>query len=145
MILSLGQFVFSVDTLTFNELQRSRSWSFANNDIAQGRPQYQFTGVGEETISIPFLIYQEHGFGNRQSVDDLAEMADTGAGYVLIDGSGYIYGVFAIDSIDDNRSFLTINGVPRKVDGTLKLTRVDDNRIQSDKAPDSGLPETQQY
>ena len=143
MILSLGQFVFSVDTLTFNELQRSRSWSFASNDIAQGRPQYQFTGVGEETISIPFLIYQEHGFGNRQSVDDLAEMADTGAGYVLIDGSGYIYGVFAIDSIDDNRSFLTINGVPRKVDGTLKLTRVDDNRIQADKSSD--IPESQQY
>lgn len=143
MILSLGQFVFSVDTLTFNELQRSRSWSFANNDIAQGRPQYQFTGTGEEAISIPFLIYQEHGFGNRQSVDDLAEMADTGAGYVLIDGSGYIYGVFAIDSIDDNRSFLTINGVPRKVDGTLKLTRVDDNRIQADKSSD--IPESQQY
>ena len=143
MILSLGQFVFSVDTLTFNELQRSRSWSFANNDIAQGRPQYQFTGVGEETISIPFLIYQEHGFGNRQSVDDLAEMADTGAGYVLIDGTGYIYGIFAIDSIDDNRSFLTINGVPRKVDGTLKLTRVDDNRIQADKSSD--IPESQQY
>ena len=143
MILSLGQFVFSVDTLTFNELQRSRSWSFASNDIAQGRSQYQFTGVGEETISIPFLIYQEHGFGNRQSVDDLAEMADTGAGYVLIDGSGYIYGVFAIDSIDDNRSFLTINGVPRKVDGTLKLTRVDDNRIQADKSSD--VPESQQY
>ena len=143
MILSLGQFVFSVDTLTFNELQRSRSWSFASNDIAQGRPQYQFTGVGEETISIPFLIYQEHGFGNRQSVDDLAEMADTGAGYVLIDGSGYIYGVFAIDSIDDTRSYLTINGVPRKVDGTLKLTRVDDNRIQADKSSD--IPESQQY
>ena len=143
MILSLGQFVFSVDTLTFNELQRSRSWSFASNDIAQGRPQCQFTGTGEETISIPFLIYQDHGFGNRQSVDDLAEMADTGAGYVLIDGSGYIYGVFAIDSIDDNRSFLTINGVPRKVDGTLKLTRVDDNRIQADKSSD--IPESQQY
>lgn len=145
MILSLGQFVFSTDTLTFSELHRNRSWSLASNDIAQGRPQYQFTGVGEETISIPFLIYQEHGFGTRQSVDDLAEMADTGAGYVLIDGTGYIYGVFAIDSIDDTRSFLTINGVPRKVDGTLKLKRVDDDRIQSDKAPDNNVPENQQY
>ena len=145
MILSLGQFVFSTDTLTFNEIQRTRNWSFASNDIAQGRPQYQFTGVGEETISIPFLIYQEHGFGNRQSIDDLAEMADTGAGYVLIDGSGYIYGVFAIDSIDDTRSYLTINGVPRKVDGTLKLTRVDDNRIQADKSSDNNVPESQQY
>ena len=145
MILSLGQFVFSVDTLSFNELQRSREWSFANNAIAQGRPQYQFTGTGEETISIPFLIYQDHGFGNRQSVDDLAEMADTGAGYVLIDGTGYIYGIFAITSIDDTRSLLTINGVPTKIDGTLALTRVDDNRIQADKTPDSGLPENQQY
>ncbi len=143
MILSLGQFVFSTDTLTFDELQRSRSWTFASNSIAQGRDQYQFTGVGEETISIPFLIYQEHGFGNRQSVDDLAEMADTGAGYVLIDGTGYIYGVFAIDSIDDTRSFLTINGVPRKVDGTLKLTRVDDDRVQADKRSD--IPENQNY
>lgn len=143
MILSLGQFVFSTDTLTFDELQRSRSWTFASNSIAQGRDQYQFTGVGEETISIPFLIYQEHGFGNRQSVDDLAEMADTGAGYVLIDGTGYIYGVFAIDSLDDTRSFLTINGVPRKVDGTLKLTRVDDDRVQADKRSD--IPENQNY
>lgn len=143
MILSLGQFLFSTDTLTFDELQRSRSWSFGSNSIAQGRDQYQFTGVGEETIDIPFLIYQEHGFGKRQSVDDLAEMADTGAGYVLIDGSGYIYGVFAIDSIDDTRSFLTVNGLPRKVDGTLKLTRVDDNRVQADKRSD--IPENQNY
>ena len=145
MILSLGQFVFNTDTLSFNELQRSREWSFGSNDIAQGRPQYQFTGAGEETISIPFLIYQEHGFGNRQSVDDLAEMADTGAGYVLIDGTGYIYGVFAITSIDDTRSLLNINGVPTKIDGTLELTRVDDNRIQADKTPDNDIPESQQY
>ncbi len=133
MILALGQFLFNTDTLTFNEIQRKRNWSLASNSIAQGRDQYQFTGVGEETISIPFLIYQEHGFGNRQSIDDLAEMASTGAGYVLMDGNGYIYGVFAIKGIDDNRTILTNQGVPRKIDGTLNLVRVDDNRIQADK------------
>lgn len=133
MILALGQFLFSTDTATFNEIQRNRTWTYASNSIAQGRDQYQYTGVGEETISIPFLIYQANGFGNRQSIDDLAEMADTGAGYLLIDGIGYIYGVFTITSIDDTRSYLTINGVPQKIDGTLKLTRVDDNRIQADE------------
>ncbi len=134
MILALGQFLFNTDSLTFNELQRKRSWSLPSNAVADGRNQYQFTGVGEETISIPFKIYQEHGFGNRQSIEDLAEMASTGAGYVLIDGSGYIYGVFAIKGIDDNRTILTAQGVPRKIDGTLNLVRVDDNRIQADKA-----------
>ncbi len=133
MILALGQFIFSTDTMTFAELQRKRSWSLASNTIAGGRDTYQYTGVGEETISIPFMIYQEHGFGHRQSVDDLAEMAATGAGYVLIDGTGYIYGVFAIGSIDDNNTHLNQQGSPHKVDGTLNLIRVDDDRIQADK------------
>lgn len=133
MLLSLGQFIFSVDTMTYSELQRSRSWSHASNSIAQGRDQYQFTGTGEETVTIPFMIYQSHGFGNRQSIDDLSEMADSGSGYVLIDGSGYIYGVFAITAIDETRSYLNGMGVARKIDGTMKLIRVDDDRIIADK------------
>ncbi|ALF60311.1 phage tail protein [Psychrobacter urativorans] len=137
MILSLGQFVFNVDTMTFAEIQRSRSWSYGSNSIAQGRDQHQFTGAGEETITIPFMIYQSHGFGNRQSIDDLSEMADSGSGYVLIDGSGYIYGVFAITSLDETRSHITNSGVARKIDGTMKLMRVDDDRIQTDKVVES--------
>lgn len=134
MLLALGQFVFNVDTLTYSEIQRSRSWSYASNSIAQGRDQHQFTGAGEDTVTIPFLIYQSHGFGTRQSIDDLSEMADSGSGYVLIDGSGYLYGVFAITSIDETRSYITNRGVARKIDGTMKLIRVDDDRIQTDKA-----------
>ncbi|WP_201556268.1 phage tail protein [Psychrobacter sp. 72-O-c] len=133
MLLALGQFIFSVDTMTFSELQRSRSWSYGSNSIAQGRDQHQFTGVGEETITIPFLIYQSHGFGDRQSIDDLSEMADSGSGYVLLDGSGYLYGVFVITAIDETRSHITNRGVARKIDGMMKLTRVDDDRVQADK------------
>lgn len=137
MILSLGQFVFNVDTMTFSEIQRSRSWSYGSNSIAQGRDQHQFTGAGEETVTIPFMIYQSHGYGDRQSIDDLSEMADSGSGYVLIDGSGYIYGVFAITAIDETRSHITNSGVARKIDGTMKLVRVDDDRIQTDKVVES--------
>lgn len=140
MLLSLGQFVFSVDTITYSELQRSRSWYHASNSIAQGRDQHQFTGVGEETVTIPFMIYQSHGFGNRQSIDDLSEMADSGSGYVLIDGSGYIYGVFSITAIDETRSHMTNRGVARKIDGTMKLVRVDDDRIQADKVDEPNTP-----
>lgn len=140
MLLALGQFVFNVDTMTYDELQRSRSWSYASNAIAQGRDQHQFTGAGEDTVTIPFLIYQSHGFGNRQSIDDLSEMADSGSGYVLIDGSGYLYGVFAITAIDETRSHITNRGVARKIDGTMKLMRVDDDRIQADKVVEPNTP-----
>ena len=141
MLLTLGQFVFSVYTLTFSEIQRSRAWSHASNAIAQGRDQYQYTGAGEETITIPFMIYQAQGFGDRQSIDDLSEMADSGSGYVLIDGSGYLYGVFAITAIDETRSFITNRGVAQKIDGTMKLVRVDDDRIQTDKVVEPQVQE----
>lgn len=126
----LGQFPFTTDTLTFTEIQRQRSWKYADNAVAKGRKKRQFIGSGEETISLPGLIYQEHGFGNRFAIDDLAAMADTGQGFVLVDGSGYLYGVFTIDSIDETKQILLFNGVPRKIDFTIKLTRVDDDRIE---------------
>lgn len=136
MLLALGQFIFSTDNLCFSQIQRSRKYSYAANAVADGRDDYQYTGVGEDALTIPFVIYEAHGLGSRQAIEDLAEMASSGAGYVLIDGAGYIYGVYAIDSIDDTRSFITTGGLPQKIDGTLKLVRVDDERIAGDKTPE---------
>ena len=135
MLMCLGQFPFTTDTLTFTQIQRQRTWQYAENSVAKGRKKRQFIGSGEDTISLPGLIYQEHGFGNRFALDDLAAMADTGQGFVLVDGSGYLYGVYNIDSIDETKSILMDNGVPRKVDYTLKLSRVDDERIEMQSAP----------
>lgn len=126
----LGQFAFTTDTLTFTEIQRQRTWQYADNAVAIGRKKRQFIGSGEDSISLPGLIYQEHGFGNRVAIDDLAAMADTGQGFVLVDGSGYLYGVYIIDSIDETKQVLLFNGVPRKIDFTIKLSRVDDDRIE---------------
>lgn len=135
MLMSLGQFIFQTSTLAFQEIQRQRSWSYAENAVANGRAKKQFTGAGSDTVTMPGLIYEEYGFGTRFALDELASMADTGQGYVLMDGSGYLYGVFVIDSIDETKSILMDNGVPRKVDYTLKLSRVDDERIEMQSAP----------
>lgn len=130
MLMAFGQFVFETDTLSFTELQRQRTWNHASNAVAQGRAKRQYIGVGDETVSLSGLIYEAQGFGKRQSVDDLAMMADRGSPYVLVDGSGYLYGVYIIEGLDETRSVLTFNGVPRKIDFSIKLTRVDDDRVQ---------------
>lgn len=130
MLMCLGQFAFTTDTLTFTQIQRQRTWQYADNAVATGRKKRQFIGSGDDNISLPGLIYQEYGFGNRVAIDDLAAMADTGQGFVLVDGSGYLYGVYTIDSIDETKQILLFNGVPRKIDFTIKLSRVDDDRIE---------------
>lgn len=126
----LGQFAFTTNTLTFTEIQRQRSWQYADNAVATGRKKRQFIGSGDGNISLPDLIYQEHGFGNRFAIDDLAEMADTGQGFVLVDGSDYLYGVYTIYSINETEQVLLFNGVSRKIDFTIKLSRVDDDCIE---------------
>jgi phage protein U len=131
MLMILGQFVFQPDTLSFNELQRNRSWNYASNPVAKGRAKLQFIGVGDETISVSGLIYEASGFGTRAALDQLVKTANRGGGHVLMDGSGYLYGVYVIDGIDETRSVLMFNGVPRKIDFTIKLTRVDEDKIES--------------
>lgn len=135
MLMALGQFVFATDTLTFNQIQRQRTWNYASNAVAQGREQLQYIGAGNDNITLPCLIYESHGFGKRQAIDDLVWMANTGGGFVLIDGTGYLYGVYVIESLDETRSVLTFDGVPRKIDATLKLTRVDEDRIANKDRP----------
>lgn len=135
MLMSLGQFLFKTSTLAFQEIQRQRAWNYADNAIAFGRAKKQFMGAGEDTVTLPGLIYEEYGFGSRFALDEVANMADTGQGFVLMDGSGYLYGVYVINSIDETKSVLLDNGVPRKVDYTLKLSRTDDERIETQSAP----------
>lgn len=130
ILMSLSQFIFETSTLAFQQIQRQRSWEFADNAVASGRVKKQFIGVGADVVTLPGLIYEEHGFGQRSSLDELAAMADTGQGFVLMDGSGYLYGVYIIDSLDETKQILTFDGVPRKIDFTLKLSRVDDKRIE---------------
>lgn len=136
MLMSLGQFIFNTSSLAFKEIQRQRSWNYVDNAVAFGRAKKQFMGSGQDSISLPGLIYEEYGFGSRFALDELASMADTGQGFVLMDGSGYLYGVYVIDNIDETKSFLVDNGVPRKVDYTLKLSRADDDRIENQAAPE---------
>lgn len=130
MLMALGQFIFMPATLSFIEIQRQRSWNFSENAVARGRAKKQFIGAGADSISLPGIVVQEHGIGNRLCIDELAAMADTGQGFVLIDGSGYMYGVYIIKDIDETRSILLFEGVPRKIDFTLKLERVDEGRIE---------------
>lgn len=136
ILMSLGQFIFQTSTLAFQQIQRQRAWNYASNDVALGRAKKQFTGAGEDTVTLPGLIYEEYGFGQREAIEILASMASTGQGYVLMDGTGFLYGVYIIDSIDETKQVLYFNGVARKVDFSLKLSRVDDDRIEEQDVSD---------
>ena len=124
-MLALGQFIFGLDTLAYQELQRSTEWRHPTNSRVGASPARQFVGVGEDTITLTGLLVPEFR-GNRKSLDQLREMADAGKAYALV-GIGVIFGAWVITRVQETGSIFIAEGRPRRVDFTLELARVDDH------------------
>ena len=123
MMMSLGLFVFSLQTASYQELQRVTNWRHPSNSRVGDSPAYQFTGKGEDVITLKGTIAHELT-GNRTPLELVRQMANTGKAYTLIEGTGKIYGLVVIDDLDETRSVLFRDGAARKTEFTLKLTIV---------------------
>lgn len=130
MLMSLDQFVFGMTTLAHQELQRQTQWRHASNARVGARNARQFTGPGDDTITLSGVLMPEIS-GTLDSLDKLRAMGDQGQAYALVDGEGAVYGAYLIESIQQTGSYLQANGRPRKVEFSITLTRTDDNRVGS--------------
>jgi hypothetical protein len=130
MLLSLDQFVFSMSTLAHQELQRQTQWKHASNARVNARAAHQYTGPGDETITLSGVLVPDIA-GKLSSLAELRAMGDKGQAYALVDGMGTVYGAYLIQSIQETGSNLRANGTPRKVDFSVTLTRTDDSRVGS--------------
>ncbi|GAA0448633.1 hypothetical protein GCM10009095_15420 [Sphingomonas molluscorum] len=59
MLMSLGMFPFSLDTLAHEDLTRRTAWRHATSQRIGQRDATQFVGPGEETVSIGGTAYAE--------------------------------------------------------------------------------------
>ncbi|MFY0399956.1 phage tail protein [Brevundimonas naejangsanensis] len=131
MLLALGMFVFGMDSLVYNQIQRRRSWRHPTNDRVGARPAGQFAGPGEDVITLPGVLAPGLT-GRREALDELAAMADAGEAYTLVDGDGEHFGAYVITDLDETRRHITIDSQPRLIDFTLTLKRMDDDVAAQD-------------
>ena len=128
MMLALGMFVFSLSTAAYQELQRQTDWRHASNSRIGAAPARQFVGRGEDAITLPGVILPELA-GSPLSLDALRLMANTGKAWPVVEGSGRIYGLWVIESLRETKTFFFRDGTPRRIEFTLSLKRIDDDRI----------------
>lgn len=137
MMMALGQFVFGMDTLAFQELDRQAAWRHAANSRVGDRPARQYIGPGDETIKLSGLLAPEFR-GSSQSLEQLRAMADDGNAYALVDGAGGVHGAWVIEDISEKGSVFIAEGLPRRIEFGLTLQRVDDERASGDGGLDPG-------
>ena len=125
MLATLGMFVFDMASAPFEELSRRRAWRHERTERFGAMAAPQFVGPGDDAITITGTLVPGLA-GSYSSIDRLAEMANTGEAYPLLDGEGTVLGNFTIEGLDETRRYLTERGKARMVDFTLNLMRSPD-------------------
>lgn len=128
MMLALGFFVFSVDTLPYQEMRQKLAWRHPATARVGMRPAHQYTGPEDETITLSGVLMPEIT-GGRLSLDLVRYMADQGEAWPLIEGTGEVFGYFAITDLETTRQLFFQDGAARRIDFSLSLVRVGDDDL----------------
>jgi hypothetical protein len=128
MMMALGMFIFSLETLAYQEFQRQTDWRHGTTSRIGTNPARQFLGRGEDTITLPGVLLPALA-GTQLSLDTLRYMADTGKAWPLVEGTGKIYGVWVVESLSETRTLFFRDGAARRIEFNLVLKRIDEGRI----------------
>ncbi|MBF0169056.1 MAG: phage tail protein [Alphaproteobacteria bacterium] len=122
MLMSLGLYVFGMNTAPFETLKRSTQsrWE-SQNRVGKG-PAKQFLGPGDDTITIDGALALDLT-GGPENLDKLREMASSGKAWILTAGTGEVLDAWFITSVDETRSHMYANGRPRLIEFAIQLTR----------------------
>ncbi|VEC64727.1 TP901 family phage tail tape measure protein [Escherichia coli] len=100
-------------------------------------PRGQFGIVGEngpEIVNGPANVTSRRNTaalpeitGGRLSLLALEQMAEQGKAWPLIEGSGTIYGMYVIEGLNQTKTEFFRDGMPRRIEFTLSLKRVDES------------------
>lgn len=126
ILMAYGLFVFCLDTLPYQQLQRQVSWRHPSSSRVGSRPAAQFVGRGDEIITLSGVLYPEIT-GGVISLAALEAMADEGKAWPLIEGTGFYYGLFVAEELATTKTEFFPDGAARKIDFSLKLKRTDDD------------------
>jgi phage protein U len=123
-MLRLGNFNFSLNNAVFQEMRRSAEYRWPGQDRFGQMPALQYTGPGEEIITLPGVIYPSWR-GTAAAMANLRVLASKGQPQQLIDAQGNLYGRWVITSVEETRSTFAAFAQPRKVEFNVTLKHFD--------------------
>ncbi len=137
VMMILGPVFFSLNTAAYEQLQRNTQYQWAaQNRLGHpllkhagiGGPAYQFIGPGEESINLNGTLYPQYK-GSPLTLSAIRLTAGLGVALPLMNPSGFIFGRWLIESVQETNSALFADGSPRKIDFSLSLKRYNEDLL----------------
>lgn len=124
-LLMLGGFKFSLNTAVFQEVQRTTSFRWPAQERVGRLDALQFTGPGEDSVTLPGTVYPDFRGGYAQ-IDALRKIASHGKPVRLISASGAMLGMWVIERVDETATSFKPDGTPRRQDFTVTIRKFSD-------------------
>lgn len=125
----------SVDSPNFQSIRRDSQYTWTQADRLSRDPAMQFTGPGEDNISIEGCLYPYH-FGGLSTLERMRLAGRAGKPMILArfypfkDPGGYgaeVLGNYSITRVQDVQTKIGAVGIAHKIDFVLELKRYGDD------------------
>lgn len=126
MLLSLGNFKFSAETVAYNELDRGANYPWSKVERLGGAPQFQAIGKEHRTVAIKGTVFPTYNNVGKDQIEALQEIAAKMKPLQMVSGDGTVLGKWVILDISETGSAHFEDGTPRKQEFSLSLERFND-------------------
>lgn len=121
----LGDFAFEALGFGYQGIKAKVNTPWAESPVGQTLNPLQWTGPTSDEVTINGVLFPEE-FGGLSQLDGLKAAALAGEELMLVSGDaaeGVIGGIFTIQSIEEDRSYIDRRGQPRRDAYVISLKR----------------------
>ena len=124
MLYMLGTVVIDTAPFSIDQMDRNADASIVAKPVIGGRMPKEFTGEGEDDITLTGQILPLH-IGGINELETLHEMRRRGARFPVQRGDGWRPGWYAITRITESHSEISREGIGYVVRHQVTMTRAD--------------------
>lgn len=117
--MALGGFIFGLaSNFPYETLERKSSGGWVSLDIISSKPMSHNTGQGLETLRLSGKAQWAEGMAK---VEELRTMINARVPYVLVDGTGRVWGRWRIEDVSESQKRVLDDGTATLLEWTLEL------------------------
>ena len=121
--MALGPFKFQAHGFGYQGLQRKLDTTWAELETAGRLNALQWTGPGSESVTITGVLFPRE-FGGDSTLEGLRRAAMAGIPQMLVTSGGQVFGLQAIQKIDEDRGVHDRTGAPARNAWSIELKRM---------------------
>ncbi len=126
MMMMWGFIPFSLKDIAYDELENSVDYNVASNARVGKRPSQQFTGLGDDVITLTGTLLPLVT-GGRADIAMLKAQADLGLSLPLLEGGGKVYGFYKVTSLRITERLQIATGEPKEIGFSITFIRDGDD------------------